>query len=737
MKIHVNKKLKYRFNFNSKRLLTFPRFYSLFLLINMLFAPLASANPEVLQDTRISIKQTNVPLSRIISEIEQKTGYSIIVRLNDVDVKEKYSIDEKDKSLNQILAVLFQGQDISFEITGNTISVFKSEKRPSPASNPVHQVSGTVTDPSGEPVIGANVVEKGTTNGVITDMDGRLSLSVSGNAILQISYIGYVTQEIPVKNQTTVHITLREDSQALEEVVVVGFVTQKKANLTGAVGTVQMDQALGDRPVASLGTALQGTIAGFTAAASSAAPGSGNDWNVRGVESINGGAPLILVDNVVYNDLYQINPADIESVTVLKDASSAAIYGARASFGVILITTKKGKKNESLSINYNNNFAFSKVINTPELSSPTEFVTMLKDGGYNSIWSGQNIDTYIDVLNEYNGNPSLYPNGWTDINGTKYFLRENGIMKDMFETAWKQMHNISAQGGSERIKYRLSLGYVDEDGVLVTNKDSNKRINVASYVSGDITSWLSTSLDIRYNNSRKKYPYRDSSSQVHFWRAGLPSYHPVGTLPYGDSGEEYLVNIPSNVIELVKPEKTVTDNTRILSRTVLSPFKGFEAVLEYSYQVGLKDYESYANFFQVHQGLAESIQPSTSTTPFKTSRSTTKYTTLNAFATYNHSFIQKHNIALLAGFNQEKNDYRHMEATAYNMISNELPSLSGTDGETPPKTSDSYEEYALRSGFFRVNYDYMQKYLIEVNGRYDMSSRFPKKYRGGFSLRYP
>lgn len=677
----------------------------------------------------INITKQNSTLAEVFEEIENQTKLSVAYSESTVDKNHRVSVDIRNKPVDQAMSAILNGTGAIFSIEGKKILI-----KPAPVVQQTVKkvVTGSVFDELGEPIIGANVVEKGTTNGTVTDIDGKFTLEVSANSVLQISYIGYMLNEIKTKDGGSVKAVLKEDSQSLDEVVVVGFGTQKKANLTGAVGSVQMDKVLGDRPVTGLGSALQGAIPGFTAS-SAAAPGGENKWNIRGLESITGGAPLILVDNVVFNDLNLLNPADIESVSVLKDASSAAIYGARASFGVILITTKKAKKNETLTINYNNNFAVSRVANIPEPASPIDFIRTLQEGGYTSIWSGQNLDTYMRLLSEYNANPSAYPAGWTEVNGTKYFLRENSVMKDMFESAWKQTHNISAQGGSERIRYRLSLGYTDEDGVMVTDKDAFKRTNVTGYVSGDITSWLTTSLDISYNNGNKTYPFIDESSELkNLWKTNLPSYHPVGSLPYGSDGEEYLVMTPANVIRETDVKKTVTDNTRILSRSVLKPFDGFEAVLEYSYQASFQDIESYANYFEVHQGLAESIKPSTSTTPFTQERKTTKYTTINAFATYNKTFLDAHNVSALAGFNQEKSDYRYLYSQAYNMISNELPSLSGSDGATPPKTKDNYTQYALRSGFFRASYNYKQRYFVEVNGRYDLSSKFPKDYRGGF-----
>ncbi len=685
------------------------------------------------QSATILIDMENVSLKEVLSEIENQTSYKFAYDKKTVNLNRKVSLKSENQTLDYVLQMLFGRSSTNYVVFNDQIILTKKKKESTAlgTQKSPKNVQGTVTDSNGEPLPGVSILVKGTTTGTTTDIDGNYTLSKVGeNDVLTFSFIGMKSMEVKVGNQKAIEITMEDEADMLEEVVAVGYATQKKVNLTGAVSAVKMEEVLGDRPVTGLGSILQGAMSGLTSASSSI-PGGGNTFNIRGLESINGGAPLVLVDNVVFNDLYLINPDDIESVSVLKDASSAAIYGARASFGVILITTKKGKRNEKLSISYNNNFAVSKVNSFPELASPSDMIQTLKDGEYSSIWSGQNIDTYLELLQDYRNNPENYPLGWTEENGTKYHLKQTDVVGDMFEPSWKQTHNISVYGGSEKIDYRISFGHSNEDGILVTGKDSFKRTNVSSYVSGDITPWLTTSLDVKYNSGEKQYPYVDGLSELGIWRANLPSYHPDGTLPYGSEGEEYLVMTPSNIIKETDVSRRVTDDTRIFSRTEVKPFEGFKAILEYSYQMGLTDNEEYANYFQVHQGLAESIKPSTKTNPFTASRATTKYTTINAYANYTKTLGESHNFSSILGYNQEYNDFRSLYSRAFNMINNELPSLSGTDGLTPPEARDSYNQYALRGGFFRLNYNYAQKYFIELNGRYDLSSKFPKDYRAG------
>lgn len=692
------------------------------------------------QNTKISLDLEGVSIMTVFNEIEDKSEFKFLGNQDVIDTDRLVSVHVSKERIDKILTDLFRETDITFIIIDRQIILKKEKSKvpilddPEPQSNNliIQQllINGTVTDANDQPLPGANVIEKGTSNGTQTDFDGKFSFEVADdNVVLIVSYLGYKTKEVIQNGKTTFSIILEEDAASLDEVVVVGYGTQKQGNLTGAVSSIKMDEVLGDRPTTSLGTILQGSAPGLTTS-SSPVPGGGNSFNIRGINSINGGAPLVLVDNVVYNDLFLINPQDIESITVLKDASSAAIYGARASFGVILITTKKGRRNQKPTINYNNNFGWSKVTNLPKLASPTNMIQTLVDGDYTSIWSGQSMNEYTSLLEEYNTDPSTYPLGYADLGGAKYHLKQTDVMGDMFESSFRQTHNVSVNGGSDKINYRMAIGYTKEDGVLVDNKDSFTRTNISSYVNGDITPWLTTSLDIKYNTGKKLYPFIDSSSELGLFSTNKPSYHPDGILPY--DGVDYPVNTPENVLRLTNASTTVNDNTRIFSKTLFKPLDGLEAIFEYSFQSSFQDFESYPNFFEVHQGLTENLKQSTTSTPFSTNRGSTKYTTINAYGSYTKTFNEVHNLKVLGGFNQEYSDYRYINSVAYNMINKDLPSLSGTDGVTPSQTDDAYDEFALRSGFYRINYNYAEKYFIEYNARYDLSSKFPKKFRGGF-----
>lgn len=437
----------------------------------------------------------------------------------------------------------------------------------------------------------------------------------------------------------------------------------------------------------------------------------------------------MLVDNVEM-DINMLDPNDIESVTVLKDAAASAIYGARAAFGVILVTTKKGSEDKRLTINYSNNFSFSTPMNMPKKASPMETVQAYKDMGWNGTYrTGEDIDTWLGFLEEYRQNPGSYPEGYAEVDGMRYQLAETDLFDDMLETGFQQTHNLAVSGGTKGLSYRMSAGMVSQDGVMVTNKDRFKRYNISSYIRSDVYSWITPELDIKYTNMSSSMP--NSSAAYGIWGAAVafPSYFPLGEVETSD-GALLPVNSPRNQIMLGAPKLNDRDNVRIFGKVTITPFKDLKIIGEYTFNRKDKESTTNINKFDYANGNSNfSQETSTPNSSYEVGRETTDYTALNFYGTYAKTF-GKHDLTVMGGFNQESSSYHYVWAQRLDMINEDLPSLSQGTGEY--KNSESFSEYKVRGLFYRINYDFAGKYLIETNGRYDGSSKFPSDSRFGF-----
>lgn len=590
-----------------------------------------------------------------------------------------------------------------------------------------------VKDNQGETVIGASVVVKGSTNGTITGLDGDFTLNnVKRGDVIQISYIGYVSQEV-VWQGTPLNITLKEDSQTLEEVVVVGFGSQKKANLTGSVSQVKMDDVLGERPVTNVKNALQGSMPGLMVSGG-ASPGEAKSFNIRGTVSINGMNPLVLIDNVE-GDIDLLNPEDIESVTVLKDAASSAIYGARAAAGVILITTKKAKKGEKFNLNYNANFGFQTSINSPKQASLDEYLRAYQAAGFSETYYAGNgsVSKWREYLAGYKENPAAYPTVGDGIyigeDGAPYYLNDKDVYKAFQETSFMQTHNLTANGGTEKLRYRLSAGLTKEDGPLIESKDTYMRKNISSFISADITDWLTQEADFRYTVADRSEPMGSGDG---IYCMNHISFYPSGMMPgsVNTSVDKDLPLItPENQIRYNNPYLTDTDNTRIYLRTILRPIKGLELVGEYTYDRKNWQKSYYAKKWEYTTEQLGSNNSVTSDYLFK-SEDHEDYNALNLYGTYNFSIKEDHMFKVMAGFNQERKQNSWISVQTHDMIAPSAPSFTSATGKIIPQ--NSYSDYAIRGAFYRINYNYKDRYLFEVNGRYDGSSKFPKDDRFGF-----
>lgn len=593
-------------------------------------------------------------------------------------------------------------------------------------------VTGHVKDArTNEPLIGVNVAVKGNTSmGTISDMDGNFVLKAPASSTFVFSSIGYITKEVAVDNRTTLQVGLEEDLKTLDEVVVVGYGSQKKVNLTGSVSSVKMDEITGNRPVNSIADALMGNVPGLVLSNNSGEPGSGFDFQIRGTSSINGGSPLILVDNIAM-DISTINPDDIESVSVLKDASAAAIYGARAAFGVILITTKKSEKDKKNTFNYSAKLTFSNPQTKARVATPMQSIQALLDGGNTVSVGGQSYSEWKNQLELYATNPSAFPHGYSIVDDYRYQLAGTDVLSDLLQTGFQQIHDFSVSGGSSKSTYRLAAGLLEQDGVLVTNKDSYSRYNVSSFISTDVTSWLTTQLTTLYSHSKKKDPYTFKMNSRDVWAqaVSIPSYYPTGGMEIND--KYYRFATPAHMMDSTVPDETIYDHLNLLGRIILKPLDGLTVTGEYSIN---KDFNSNRIYNKKVSDFADgrtyTILPSDiPSSAYRMQKSSTDYNSLNVFAAYNKR-IKEHEFTFMGGINAEKYGYEDIWARRIQMINDELPSIGQAVG--PITASDNFIENSIFGTFYRLNYSYKDRYLLEASGRYDGSSKFPESNRFGF-----
>ena len=594
---------------------------------------------------------------------------------------------------------------------------------------------GIVVDASGEPLVGVSVIVKGSTNGTVTGVDGDFNINnVKRGSRIVVSFIGFTSKEV-VWNGSPLNITLTEDNKTLEEVVVVGFGTQKKENLTGSVSQVKMADVLGDRPVTNAAAALQGAMPGLTIGGGTG-PGQSKSFNIRGTLSINGGSPLVLIDNVE-GDIDLLNPDDIESVSVLKDAASSAIYGARAAGGVILVTTKRPKEKSKLNLNYNFNVGWESALNVLQQSSLTEYIDAYLEAGYtNSYWAGNgDVSKWRDYLQQYKQNPSsLNTVGdgiLKDEDGRVYWLSEKNMYKNILTTGALNNHNISISGGSDRIRFRMSAGLSYENGPLKTNKDTYYRKNISAFVSADVNKWFTQEVSLLYTDADKKSP-QVVGNMSGFYSTRLVSYYPEGNIPGSILGidEDLPSQTPANMLRLAPVSYANTAVTRVSTRSIFKPLKDWTITAEYTFDKKDVDSHMYSGRFRfADTQLTAKWSVEEGQDYYRMQDTQTRYNALNIFSNYEHRWGE-HSFKAMAGFNQESYGYKSFYGQVKGQTTPSVPSFSGGTGD---KTiTDSYSEYSIRSGFARLNYAFMDRYLLEVNGRYDGSSKFPKNDRFGF-----
>ena len=688
------------------------------------------------QNARVSINKKNVQLETVLNEIEHQTDYLFIYN-NQVNVNKKVSLKAKNQPVSKVLEELLADSGITYSVEGNHIVLGKQNMVTVPQQNST--IKGKVIDTNGDAVIGANIVEKGTTNGTTTDADGNFSINAKSGSTLVVTFIGYLRQEIKADPKKRMEIILQEDSEMIEEVVVVGYGTMKKADLTGSVATVG-SEVIEDRPLTNLGAGLQGAIANLNITSSNGAPGTGSTFNIRGTTNLSGGGPLVLVDGIEM-DPNLINPQDVKDVTVLKDAASASIYGARAAFGVILITTKTGfvsqKPVVSLSANYS--------INVPTVHAnymnSMEYTQWMNDANTTSNGSNYFDDFTMEHVRKYYNDPvnNLPVFHHPDDADSKYRYCGN---TDWYEALNKksypmQQYNISVQGGSETAKYMTSAGMFQQDGISKWTDEDYKRFNVLQHVNYKVNNWLQVGLRATLSmvkmNTGPQNKYGNNSLGATIpgdSRPLMPVYHPDGHFA-GYCGDGYFTNQAAWLSQGGSAEMR-NNNMYATAFAKLNPFEGLEINFDYTYNYYNYSFKNHVREYIDYDadGNQGSIFPHTSPNQVSYNKRESQYDVINAYATYKKKINEVHALEGMIGFNQENATYKGVGLSRNNLIANDIPFLNLATGDR--STSDYMNQWAIRGAFFRLFYAYDDKYLVQVNGRYDGSSRFPKDDRFAF-----
>lgn len=612
-------------------------------------------------------------------------------------------------------------------------------------------IQGTVQDEQGEPIIGATVLELGSNRGTQTDIDGRFSLKTLPDATLRFSYIGYATQE--AKATPDMVIKLKESDTMLDEVIVVGYGQQKKVNLTGAVTSVDVGKNLEGRPQQDVSKALQGTVPGLSVINSQGGINSQPTLSIRGIGTLSNNAqsaPYILVDGVPMEDISFLNTQDIQSISVLKDAASSSIYGARAAFGVILITTKSAKKVDKITVNYSNNFAWDSPTYLPDYPSVPAQIRALSQANRRAGLENELFGMYLDTMLPYaeawerqnNGKKAGYremrPYKSMDDVGD-YFVNADGTgamyyadwdVKNIMFRNWSpsMSHNISVQGSSEKANYYVSFGYSDKEGVLNFNPDKLKKYTISANVNYDITNWLQSGIRINYSNKNYTQPNTRRSTYTYLWRWGS-FFGPYGTINGVDA---------RNDIAYLKQAADADDKTtfsKISAYLKAKITKDITINADYTFDITNRNYSepgfpvTFYNTWGGNISSTTTVNNGTGTYMYESSTRDTKWT-LNVYGNYEHTFADDHHLNVMLGANGESEEYKYFWAKRTNLYSTDYPQINLTYGTQTTNSSASH--WGAAGYFTRINYDWRGIWLLELNGRYDGSSRFPKNDHWAF-----
>jgi TonB-linked SusC/RagA family outer membrane protein len=696
--------------------------------------------------TRVTLNLKAADFKKIITSIEKQSSYHFVYSERKIPVTKRVDINVQNEEVSKVLDDLMANSGFQYrELANHLIVITKSD-----IAITINKITGKVVDEKGLPLPGASVRIKGAKTGTATDANGSFTLDVPENAVLTVSFLGYEDKEVTAAGTGPLLIALTPSGKSLNEVVVVGYGTQKKVNLTGAIATVSGEKLEG-RPIVNIGDGLEGLIPNLNVNMGSGQPGTGATFNIRGLTTLSPGStivtttsPLILVDGVA-RDPNLIDPNDVESVTVLKDAASAAIYGSRAANGVMLITTKSGKKGPA-KLNYSGSYTISRPTRLVQQVNSDDYIKMFNyanrsgqaSGGYTT-----NPFTAQDstMAAAYRADPAHNPTGYPDPgNPSKYRYVGNTDWMKVLYPGWapQQQHNLSLSGGNDNTTYVANMGYFRQDGLEKTANQVYQRFTPSIKLNTDVTKWLSFNLNMSLTHVDNNQPATSRISQGGPLNGGwlesnlppvMPVYNPDGNF----AGQGNYTN-PVAVNSLSGRDIDSQNDFWSTGRIILKPVDHLSIVADYTWN-NYSEFEK-ANLIPFNEygvnGAFLDIFPWTNPSQVSENRQNNNYTSLNAYATYENTFAKKHYFKALVGYNQEYNHYQLSNSLAKNLIDPNLPAI-GANSDSKPIVGGVETESALAGTFARLNYVYNNRYLLEVNARYDGSSRFPVNNKYVFS----
>lgn len=671
------------------------------------------AHTQGLLDRAVSVKANNVELRKVLSRIEHEVDVKFVYSSTVIQPSRRVSVKADQRKLSEVLAMVLEPLDISYRVIGGQIMLTRVEtgaawtpNLPEIEAVVEQQVAGTVRDENGGVLPGVSVVVKGTQRGTTTDSEGKFMLELPESAsVLVFSFVGYTSQERVVGNSTTLDITLAPEDKLLNEVVVVGYGTQKKVNLTGSVASISSEELV-KRPVGQTTSALQGMVPGLTVTQRSGQPGrDGGNIRIRGIGTLSDANPLVIMDGIE-SSLNNIDPNEIESISVLKDAASAAIYGSRAANGVILITTKRGNE-KGFSVNYNTYVGAQTPTDMPTMVNALDHMELINEAYTNVSRSPLYTQAFVDEYRTQGAtNPDRYPN--TD--WQKLTLKKNGLM---------QSHYLSMNAGNERIKVLGSFSYFDQDGIIPNT--NFKRFNVRLNSDIKLNDKFSTSMDVFLRRTDLIEP-SSGTGYVFHWMRRIPA-NQAGVLSTGQYGEGWNGDHPLARAQDggLRQESAISAIMNLNLR--YKPTDWLTASLIYAPKFNEPHSKSFSNITQTYRwdGTPSYAIPGRNSLSEQFTR--TWYNNLRATLAMDKTFAQDHQLTVLAGFQQEDERENYISAYREVFILPDYQQINSGNRENE-RTGGSATQWAIQSLFGRINYNYKEKYLFEANARYDGSSRF-------------